>query len=217
MIKIHPKHRRLIRSPKEARFQRRINIAFHQMATKQFRLIQKPAGTLCMSVFPKNMDKVKFDLKSHDFLFKSLKLNHQKKTFAADQIYDYLKNAQAHGGDALVVARRYASYREGKMRRTLEIIIWDNGPGIKDLKLALKQKYSSTPNPYGFLAGLGLGLDRIIAWGHYKAPQIQFAADELTIETGYRKVIRKTDTDEYSFTPSGKKIPGTKITARFWL
>lgn len=218
MIKIHPKRRRLIRSPKEDRFQRQLNIAFHQMNVGQFRFIRKLPGTIYTSVFPKDTNIVTVPPELGNLLI-TLDLDpiFAYHSMIRGQIYEYLKNSCAHGGDALVAARKYHAFRGGRIRKILEVIVWDNGPGIQNLKQALEQGYSSDPHPYREESGLGLGLDYIVSWGHYEASQIEFAADELIIETGRQKAYRKFNSDPHHFIPSGIKIPGTKITARFWL
>jgi hypothetical protein len=169
-------------------------------------------------VFPKNTDIVAFPPKLVELLA-ALDLDPMfaDHSMIRGQIYDYLKNSCAHGGDALVVIKRYHAYKGGRIREIIEVIVWDNGPGIKNLDRAIKSGYSSKPNPFGEIAGRGLGFDHIMGWVDKENTIPYYAADELIIETGRQKVYRKFNSDPHHFIPSGIKVPGTKITARFWL
>ena len=209
--------RRIIRS-KEASFQRQLKLAFAQMKTGQFKFVRKLPGTVYTSVFPKNLDILSSPPQVQDFI-KVLGFSSREAfdVIKQHQIIEYLKNSRAYGGNALVVIRRYNAYKKGRIRQILEVIVWDNGPGIKDLKQALEQEYSSRKHIFSNLFGAGKGLDFIYRWEDAEKTVPRYAANELVIETDYQKVQRKTSTSIYNFSPSGTNIPGTKVTAHFWL
>jgi anti-sigma regulatory factor (Ser/Thr protein kinase) len=211
--------KRTVRSSSEASFQRRLNIAFHQMKTKQFRFVRKLAGAIYTSVFPKSLPITAVPPKLTE-LMKILELDVDEHSFIRKQIFEHLKNSCAHGGDALVAARRYKAFKHGRIRNILEVIVWDKGDGIPDLKTALQPGRKSRSHPFTSLHGAGKGLDFIVSYEDAEKTIPRFAADELIIETDFQKVERKSITgskDPYRFLPTGKKVSGTKITVRFWL
>ena len=195
-----------------------LSLAFHAMAGRQFGLIHKLPGAFYTAVFPRGMhitssppkvqELIQILHSVSDKLYDSLK---------SKQIFEYLKNSTVHGGDALVVLRSYKDYKAGRMRDVLEVTVWDNGPGIKELENALVQGYTSKPNYPTSEAGAGKGLDLIIRWEDVERRIPCYAADELLIESGRQTAGRKHNTDAYHFMPSGINIPGTRITAKFWL
>jgi hypothetical protein len=129
------------------------------------------------------------------------------------QVFEIIKNAAAHGGDALVVARRYRAYRQGSLRTILEFIIWDNGPGIQDIRQAVIPGFTTCPGrPYDDLRGQGKGLDGLIAYRPTK-----YIAHEIIIESGSQKVYRRHQTDSHQIGRARPPVPGTKVTLRFWL
>jgi|GEM_PF-4786646 len=218
MIKIRPKHKIFVRQPKEVRFQRQLSLAFEQMKVGQVRFIRKIPGTIYTSVFPKNTPIITVPPELENLLT-ALNLDPMfaRNSFIRGQIYDYLKNSCAHGGDALVAVRKYHAYKGGRIRKILEVIVWDNGPGIENLAQALKNGYSSKKDPFNSLAGMGLGIDRVIGYVESGNITPYYIADELKIETGYQTAHRKFNSDRHHLVPSGIKVPGTKTTARFWL
>jgi hypothetical protein len=137
----------------------------------------------------------------------------KKHSFWGSQIYETLKNAAHYGGDALIVARRYQDLKQNILREILEVIIWDNGPGIHDIQQALGQGYTSCrgdqPEDYG---GAGKGIDILVM----NEPD-SYAANEIIIESGSKRVSRGYQSDRYHFENISESIPGTKVTLRFWL
>jgi len=134
------------------------------------------------------------------------------------QVTETLKNALYWGGTAvLVMARSFSgsdispslitwlipnisiSRRLGKI---YEITVWDNGLGINDLRWALQSKASSCATSPNALAGVGQGIDCGIA-------------DELINKTG-EQVASRSCGENYQF-KHGSRIPGTRVTLRFWL
>ncbi len=202
----------------EVSFKRNLTLAFHQMRSGQFGLIRKLPGTIYTTVFPKS-SHITSNPPEIEILVNVLKPFTSKlaHSFGDKQIFEYLKNSTAHGGDALLTARTFNAFINGRIRKILEVIVWDNGPGIKDLAQVLEQGYSSKKHIFSSLFGAGKGLDLIYRYEDIEGKTPRYCADELIIETGHQKAARRFDTDKYRFIPSGIKVPGTKITARFWL
>jgi hypothetical protein len=135
------------------------------------------------------------------------------------QIEETLINALYWGGTAvLVMARLFSGPDISPPRRTwfisdvqmsrrsgkiYEVTVWDNGPGINDLRWALQPKVSSRAASPNVLAGRGLGIDAQIA-------------DELIIKTG-RQIASRLCGSTYHLFKKGNNVPGTRVTLRFWL
>lgn len=127
------------------------------------------------------------------------------------QIYETLKNAAAHGGDALIAVRRIQVLWIGGKGIGLEITVWDNGPGIGDVKAALLRGFTTRPDPLSDFYGQGKGLDML-----YCREPFRYAADELMIESGNGKASRRSPFGPYRFERLQKFVPGTRVTIRFW-
>lgn len=110
------------------------------------------------------------------------------------QIYDGLKNASCHGGDASVFFRETNNF--------LVVTIHDCGPGISDIRDALNTpEYDS----YSGYCGRGRGLDDQIA-------------DVVIIVSRGKRVVRRKQNGDYSFERipvSLRGIQGTKVTYIF--
>jgi len=132
--------------------------------------------------------------------------------FQRSQVYETLKNAAAHGGDAILAIRKYQAIRMGYPMMLHEVIVWDNGPGISDIKKALRPGYTSQQgHDYNDFFGQGKGIDLIIG----EDPTC-FAADEIMIECGRRQVFRRHKTDAYHSCTQTNYIQGCRVTLRFW-
>lgn len=196
---------------REALFQREVGSVFRRMSAEH-----KPQGAFYIGIF-----QVRHDITAVypelDTLIKELGLDVQRDSFKRKAIFEHLKNASAHGGEALVVARRYKDYKKGEPREILEVIIWDNGPGIDNLKLMVQEGESSRPNYFGSMSGVGKGLDYIVGYEDAECTIPRYVADEIIIETRDQKAERKHNIDPHNFSQLTRRIPGTKITVRFWL
>ncbi len=199
-------------------FERELSLAFHMMAGRQFGSTQKLPGAFYTAVFPRGMHITSSPPKVQELIHILQSVSDQLyNSSKSKQIFEYLKNSTVHGGDALVVLRLSNDYKAGRMRQVLEVTVWDNGPGIKDPATALAQSFTSKPDHPTGEAGAGKGIDLIIRWEDTERKIPSYAADELLIESGYQKAERKHNTDAYRLMPSGIKVPGTRITAKFWL
>jgi hypothetical protein len=211
MLKIEHKYRHQIASHEScAKFQQSLERAYNVMCFGRTPNRPKNQGIVLFEVFRKPKDNLEFLLKFYDeWADRLASLIKDKSQYA--QVFETLKNAAAHGGDALIVIKRYRSVKTGLPRTITEATVWDNGPGLKDIERCLQQGYSSNPDEFNAFAGLGRGMDMVIG-----LTPVTFAAHELIVQSGQERVWRKHPTDSYHLEFAPKTTPGTKVTLRFW-
>jgi hypothetical protein len=170
-----------------------------------------PRGTLLLTTFRQPANYEEFFPRFYAELINKLP-RFKSETFHLQQVYETIKNAAAHGGDCLIAARRYQAVRHGQQRKIIEVIVWDNGPGLKRPENALINGYTSNPDrPFDDFAGQGKGIDLIVGY-----EPTRYAADELIIDTGRTRIARKHSSGQYHFSENRNYIRGTKVTLRFW-
>ena len=135
------------------------------------------------------------------------KISPYLKDFAYSQLFETIKNAAAHGGDALLMMRRRKILGNGYQ---IEVVVWDNGPGIGDIKKALTPGHSSRPDRFSDFCGMGKGMDLMIC----EDPPT-YTASTIMIESGLDKAFRNHPSGPYHFEKVQRAVPGTKVTLRF--
>ncbi|HTY14013.1 MAG TPA: hypothetical protein VMD02_07515 [Candidatus Omnitrophota bacterium] len=130
--------------------------------------------------------------------------------FSYIQAFEAIKNAASHGGDALLAINRHGSLLLNASRPRTEVIVWDNGPGIKDIMKALAPGFSTDPDQFSDFSGMGKGMDLIIG-----EKPTRYAAQQMIIESGFNKVSRMGTSAPYREERLLKPVPGTRVTMRF--
>lgn len=209
---------------REAQFQRNLKLAFQGISGSSLK-IEKKTGLILIEYSP-NRSYVFEDFFLNEWCcikraFPWKRSPRLKNARANHQIYEHLKNVYVHGGNATIGLRIYYAFKRGKWTKVHEAVVWDNGEGIKDLERAVEIGWSSHSERWSKFHGGGMGLDYGERIGQMKNGVLvnimEYAADEIIIESGYQMAFRRFKTDQHHFKRSRINVPGTKVTTRFWV